>query len=346
MTAIKTALLSFGMSGKVFHAPFLHLHKGFELVGAWERSTKTIQNQYPATKSYTSLETLLQDDIELVVVNTPIETHFEYAKKALLANKHVLVEKAFTRTVAEATELLQLAKERNLKLAVYHNRRWDSDFKTVQKILAEGKLGKIIEAEFHFDRYNPLLSPKKHKETPSLGAGILKDLGSHLIDQSICLFGMPEAVFANIRTTRNQSLIDDWFDLQLFYPDFTTRLKASFFVKEPHLAYTIHGMNGSFLKARGDVQEEQLKLGKNNALASWGTEKKMHQGILHLANAQGDTRIKIKSLQGNYMDFYENLYQSIRHNKTEPVTAQDGLNVMLVIEAALKSHQEKKTIAL
>jgi scyllo-inositol 2-dehydrogenase (NADP+) len=346
MGPIKTALLSFGMSGKVFHAPFLNLHKGFELVGAWERSTKTIQNQYPATKSYDSLEAVLQDNIELVVVNTPIETHFEYAKKALLANKHVLVEKAFTRTVAEATELLQLAKERNLKLAVYHNRRWDSDFKTVQKILAEGKLGKIIEAEFHFDRYNPLLSPKKHKETPSLGAGILKDLGSHLIDQSLCLFGMPQAVFAHIKTTRNQSLIDDWFDLQLFYPDFTTRLKASFFVKEPHLAYTIHGANGSFLKARGDVQEDHLKLGKNNALASWGTEKKMHQGILHLANAQGDTRIKIKSLQGNYMDFYENLYQSIRHNKTEPVTAQDGLNVMLVIEAALKSHQEKKIIAL
>jgi scyllo-inositol 2-dehydrogenase (NADP+) len=346
MAPIKTALLSFGMSGKVFHAPFLRLHKGFELVGAWERSTKNIQNQYPATKSYASFEDLLQDDIELVVVNTPIETHFEYAKKALLANKHVLVEKAFTRTAAEATELLQLAKERNLKLAVYHNRRWDSDFKTVQKILTEGKLGKIIEAEFHFDRYNPLLSPKKHKETPSLGAGILKDLGSHLIDQSVCLFGMPQAVFANIKTTRNQSLIDDWFDLQLFYSDFTTRLKASFFVKEPHPAYTIHGTNGSFLKARGDVQEDQLKLGKNNALTTWGTEKKAHQGILHLANKEGDVRIKIKSLQGNYMDFYESLYQSIRHYKTGPVTAQDGLNVMLVIEAALKSHEEKKTIAL
>jgi len=160
MQKIKTALLSYGMSGKVFHAPFLNLHPGFELLGSWERSKKLIQLDYPDVKSYTSLESVLESDAELIVVNTPVGTHFEYAKKVLLAGKHALVEKAFTTTLAEARELTALAKAKGLKLAVFQNRRWDSDFKTVQKIVQDKVLGDIVEAEFHFDRFNPILSPK------------------------------------------------------------------------------------------------------------------------------------------------------------------------------------------
>lgn len=347
MQKIKTALLSYGMSGKVFHAPFLQLHPGFELVGSWERSKQLIQNDYPDVKSFDSLESILNDDsIELVVVNTPVATHFEYAKKVLNAGKHALVEKAFTTTVEEAHELAELAKAKGLKLCVFQNRRWDSDFKTVQKIINEGILGELVEAEFHFDRYNPLLSPKTHKETANDGAGILKDLGPHLIDQALCLFGLPNAVFGDIRITRENSLVDDWIDLTLFYDNFRMRLKAGFFVREAHPAFTVHGKKGSFLKPRGDVQEDDLKLGKKPNLLDWGTEPETLQGLLHTEKEGTVIRIKIPTLQGNYYDLFDSLYDAITKDTKEPVTAQDGLNVMKVIGAAIESNAKKKVVNL
>lgn len=347
MQKIKIALLSYGMSGKVFHAPFLEFHPGFKLVGSWERSTKKLQLDYPNGISYPGLESILEDDaINLVIVNTPVGTHFEYAKKVLQAGKHAVVEKAFTTTVAEAQELATLAKERGLKLSVFQNRRWDSDLKTVKKIISDKVLGEIVEAEFHFDRYNPLLSPKQHKETANSGAGILKDLGPHLIDQALFLFGLPESVFADIRITREFSVVDDWIDIVLYYPTFRVRLKASFFVREAVPAYVIHGKKGSFLKPRGDVQEDDLKLGKKPNIENWGTESKTNEGILHTENDGVVFNGKVATLQGNYYDFFDGVYQSIVHNKEEPVNAEDGVNVMQIIEAAIQSNQQKKVINL
>jgi predicted dehydrogenase len=346
MQQIKTALLSFGMSGKVFHAPFLKLHPGFELLGSWERSKKAIQEDYPCVTSYPSLESVLESDAELIVVNTPVGTHFDYAKQVLLAGKHALVEKAFTTTVAEAKELTDLAKAKGLKLAVFQNRRWDSDFKTVQKILADNTLGEIVEAEFHFDRYNPILSPKVHKETANPGAGILKDLGPHLIDQALCLFGMPKGVFADIRITREHSIIDDYIDILLYYPNKRVRLKAGFFVRETNPSFVIHGKKGSFLKARGDVQEDELKLGKKPNLTTWGTEPKDKEGLLHTEINGAIIREKVPTLQGNYYDYFDGLYRSIVENQPEPVTAQEGANVMQIIEAAIESNTEKKVIII
>lgn len=347
MQKIKTALLSYGMSGKVFHAPFLEYHPGFELAGSWERSNKKIQFDYPNVTSYPSLEAILEDDtIELVIVNTPVDTHFDYAKKVLLAGKNAVVEKAFTTTVAQAQELADLAKERGLKLSVFQNRRWDSDFKTVKKILSDNVLGEIVEAEFHFDRYNPNLSPKLHKESGNPGAGILKDLGPHLIDQALFLFGMPDAVFADIRMTRDFTLVDDYFDILLYYNSFRVRLKASFFVREAIPSYVIHGKKGSFLKPRGDVQEDDLKAGQQPNLNDWGTEADGNQGILH---TEIDDRIifeRVPTLHGNYYDFFDGLYKSIVNNTIEPVTAQDGVNVMRIIEAAIQSDMENKVINL
>ena len=346
MRKIKTALLSYGMSGKVFHAPFLELHSGFELVGAWERSAKLIQIDYPNVKSYPTFEALLEDDVELIIVNTPTATHYEFAKKALLAGKHIIVEKAFTTTVAEAEELKQLAESKNLKLSVFQNRRWDSDFKTVKNIISEGILGDIVEAEFHFDRYNPVLSPKTHKETVNSGSGILKDLGPHLIDQALHLFGMPNSVFADIRITRNHSLVDDYIDILLFYTDFRVRLKAGFFVREAFPAYVIHGKKGSFLKQRGDLQEDTLKLGEKPNLTTWKSENEGNEGVLHTETNGTVVYKKVPTLLGNYNDYFEGVYQSISANSVEPVTAQDGINVMRIIEAAFESNSLKKTIFL
>ena len=281
MNVINTALCSFGMSGKVFHAPFIHLHEGFNLYGVWERTNKSADAVYPGIKSFDNLEEMLRDDlIDLVVVNTPNYTHFEFAKKALLANKHVLVEKSFTVTVSEAEELIQLAKTQNRKLSVYQNRRYDSDFKTVRKIVEDGQLGKIVEAEFHFDRYNLNLSPKKHKETINPGSGLLHDLGPHLIDQALVLFGMPLSLFGFLRIQRPLSLVNDYFDLQLFYPAFTVRLKASLIVKEQPAAYSLHGTLGSFVKLRADIQEDELKKGSLPLSESWGIEPVTAQGFM------------------------------------------------------------------
>lgn len=346
MQKIRTALLSYGMSGKVFHAPFLDAHPGFELTGAWERSHRNIQHDYPSTSSYHSFKELLADDVDLVVVNTPVATHFEYAQKALLAGKHVLVEKAFTANAEEAETLASLAHSRKRKLAVFQNRRWDSDFLTVKDVLDQKLLGDIIEAEFHFDRYNPTLSPKLHKESVNPGSGILKDLGPHLIDQALVLFGMPQAVHADLRKTRKGSKVDDYMDLLLYYKNKRVRLKAGFFVREAIPAFVLHGTEGSFLKPRGDVQEEDLKIGKKPGSRNWGVESRSKEGLLHTEAGGKLIRENIPTLKGNYNDFFNQLCESIVHDRPEPVTAADGVRVMKVIDAAVESNRQHLIIKI
>ena len=347
MNPIRTAILSFGMSGKVFHAPFIHLHEGFELYGMWERTKSASSVIYPGIKIFRSLEELLADEtIELVIVNTPTATHFEYAKKTLEAGKHAVVEKAFTTTVEEAIELKELADKKGLKIAVFQNRRWDSDFKTVRKVIEERWLGEIMEAEIHFDRFKDELSPKAHKETPAPGAGILNDLSPHLIDQALTLFGKPDAVFADIRITRPGSQVDDYFEILLYYPVMRVRLKAGYQVREAFPSYVIHGRNGSFLKSRGDLQEVKLLAGEKPNLTDWCAEPESEQGLLHTEKDGKVIREKIPTLKGNYADYYEGIFQSIRNNQPIQVSATDGIHVMQIIDAAFKSSKERKVIDL
>lgn len=344
MKTIKTALLSYGMSGKVFHAPFLIGNNGFKLIGAWERSKQLINADYPNVKSYNSLDALLQDDIDLVVVNTPVETHFNYAKEALLNGKHVLVEKAFTTSANQAEQLIEIATSRNLILSVFQNRRWDSDFKSVKKILDEKLLGEIVDAEIHFDRYRPALSTKTHKETDNLGAGILHDLGSHIIDQALQLFGFPISLFAAIRITRENSVVNDWFDITLFYKNKIVRLKASYFVREALPAYIINGMLGSFVKNRADNQEDQLKLGGNPQSSDWGTELESDFGVLNTEIDGKQVRKTVASLAGNYTEFFTDLHKSINLKTEPPVTAIEGWEVMRIIDAVIESNKMDKKI--
>jgi len=346
MQQIKTALLSYGMSGKVFHAPFLTLHPGFELLGAWERSKNLIQEDYPNVKSYKSLEEVLADDVDLIVVNTPVDTHYEYAKKVLEAGKHALIEKAFTTTAAEAQELRDLAKAKNLKLTVYQNRRWDSDLKTVKSVLDQHLLGEIVEAEIRFDRYNPNLSPKAWKEGTNAGAGVLKDLGPHIIDQALYLFGYPDAVWADIRTLRENSQVDDNIDILLYYPDKRVRLHAGFFNREMLPAYILQGRKGSFFKMRGDVQEDTLKTGAKPNTTDWGTEAAGMEGTLHTEINGEVVRKNIPTLKGNYYDLFDGIYKSITQDTVEPVTAEDGVNTMKIIDAAIASSAKKQVIQL
>ncbi len=347
MQKIGTAILSYGMSGKVFQAPFLSVHKGFSLLGSWERSKQQIEQDYPGTKSYPTLESVLSDDrVDLVVVNTPTNTHYQYAKEALQAGKHVIVEKAFTTTVTEAEELNALAEQKRVKLSVFQNRRWDSDFKTVQQVVHSGALGDVVEATISFDRYNPGLSAKGHKENPGPGAGIVYDLLPHLADQALALFGMPRSVFADFMINRDTSQVEDYFEVLLFYTSFRARLMAGYFKRESAPSYQLHGKNGSFLKSRGDVQEASLLTGIKPDAVGYGIEPEVEQGLLHTEKNGTLIQERIPTLPGNYLEYFDAVYKAIANDEPMPVSADDGINVMKIIEAAYKSHDNKKVIDL
>ena len=344
---INTALLSFGMSGWVFHAPFIQLHPQFKLYAVWERSKNIAQEKYPGVKTYKTLKEILKDEaVELVVVNTPNYTHYEYAKKALQAGKHVIVEKPFTVKVEEGEQLIRLAHDQNKILSVYQNRRYDSDYKTIKNIIEQKLLGDIVEAEFHFDRYNEELSPKVHKETPGEGTGALYDLGSHLIDQALQLFGKPEKVFADIRIVRPISKVDDYFDLLLYYTNLRVRIKSSYQVREPLPGYILHGSKGSFIKPKTNIQEVKLQAGEKPGSDNWGVEPDTEKGLLHTEKNGNVIREFITSEIGNYAEYYDGIYNAIRNNKPVPVTSEDGLVVIKVIVAAIESSAYQKVIKM
>ncbi len=337
---IQVALASFGMSGKVFHAPFLHIHPNFNLYACVERSQKNIQQYYPATKSFSDFEIMLTDEnLQLVIINTPNTTHFDLATKALLAGKHIVVEKPFTVTTEEADQLMALAAKQQLEIFVFHNRRYDSDFITVKQIIQQGLLGSIVECEIHFDRFSQNVSNKLHKEIPVKGTGVLYDLGSHIIDQALQLFGMPKAVLADIFAMRSVSKVDDYFELLLYYPNKRVRLKASYLVKEQPFGYMIHGTEGSFIKPKTNVQENDLTSGLLPQLINnnWGKEDEKDWGILNIQIDGKERREKFPSLQGNYMQFYTEVYNCLVHKHPSPVSAIEGKMVIQLIEAAYKS---------
>jgi predicted dehydrogenase len=335
------------MSGWVFHAPFISTHPGFRFYAVWERSKNLAREKYPDVKVYRTLEELLADElVELVVVNTPNGTHYDFAKQALLAGKHVICEKPFTVTVAQAEELIQITARQNKQLSVYQNRRFDSDYRTIKSVLDQKLLGNIVEAEFHFDRYKEELSPKQHKEIPIPGTGCLYDLGSHLIDQALQLFGMPQALFADIAAMRPVSKVDDYFELLLYYPAHRVRIKSSYQVREALPGYVIHGSKGSFIKPKTDMQEAQLQAGMLPTENGYGTEPEAERGLLHTETEGKISREYISSFKGNYTDYYEGIYQAIRNRQPLPVTAEDGMKVIKIIEAAFQSSKERRVIDL
>ena len=344
---IKTALVSFGMSGRVFHAPFIDLNPNFILAGAWERSSKNIQAIYPGVTSYASYEEILNDpSIHLVVVNSPNDTHFAYTKQALLAGKHVVVEKSFTVTVEEAEELAALATQQQKILTVYQNRRFDADFLTIQKLIAENKIGNLLDVQISYERYRTTLSPQVHKEQPTPGAGVLLDLGPHLVDQAIQLSGMPTSIFADVRITRSVSLVDDYFTLILYYPTHRILLTSGMVFMQQGPGYKIYGTKGCFIKNRSDVQEDLLLAGHNPGGKNWGQEDPKNYGTLTTDTDGVITSAIIESERGDYGKYYEAVAAAILENKQVPVTPQEGINIMKVLVAAKKSNETKQVIPL
>lgn len=351
MQLVKVGLCAFGMSGKVFHAPFLKEHPGFFISAIVERNKEESKEKYPEAEIYRSVEEMLENaDIELVVVNTPVQTHFEYAKMALEAGKNVVVEKPFTVNVAEAEELAKLAEEKKLFISVYQNRRFDRDYLQVQKIINEGKLGNIKEVEIRFDRFRTEPSGKAHKENPeAVGSGSLHDLGSHLVDQAVQYFGFPEKLFADVFSMKGKEFANDYFEIILFYPnDLRVRLKSSVFTKEAHFAYAVHGEKGSFLQERTDNQENELVAG---AVPEYGEEwtKPLTEtdGILNYLNENKETeRILTSSEPGNYMNYYQQIYEFIVFGYALPSPAEEIIKNMKIIDAAVESSKQEKVIYL
>lgn len=351
MQLVKAGLCAFGMSGKVFHAPFLKEHPGFFISAVVERSKEESKEKYPEATIYRSVDEMLQNaDIELVIVNTPVQTHYEYAKKALEAGKNIIVEKPFTVNVAEAEELVKLAEEKGLFLSVYQNRRFDRDFLQVQKILTEGKLGNIKEAEIRFDRFRTTPSGKQHKENlDQTGSGSLHDLGAHLVDQAVQYFGYPEKLFADVFSMKGQEFANDYFEILLFYKnDLRIRLKSSVFSKEAHYAYTIHGDGGSFLQERTDNQEGELVAGAIPVYGKdWMEPLKEADGILNYLNENSETvRTLTSSEAGNYMNYYQQIYEHIVFGYPLPSPGKEVIQNMKIIDASLKSTKEQSIVKL
>ncbi|WET47321.1 Gfo/Idh/MocA family oxidoreductase [Chryseobacterium indologenes] len=351
MQLVKAGLCAFGMSGKVFHAPFLKQHPGFFISAVVERSKNESEEKYPESTVYRSVEDMLQNaEVELVIINTPVQTHYEYAKKALEAGKNIIVEKPFTVNVEEAEELVKLAEEKGLFLSVYQNRRFDRDFQQVQKILNEGKLGNIKEAEIRFDRFRTTPSGKQHKENPDqVGSGSLHDLGAHLVDQAVQYFGYPEKLFADVFSMKGASFANDYFEILLFYKnDLRVRLKSSVFTKEDHYAYKMHGDRGSFLQERTDNQEAELVAGAIPVYGKeWMQPLKETDGILNYLNESSETqRILTSSEAGNYMDYYQQIYEHIVFGYPLPSPGKEVIENMKIIDASLVSAKEEKMILL
>lgn len=351
MQLVKAGLCAFGMSGKVFHAPFLKEHPGFFISAIVERSKEESKEKYPEATIYRSVEDMLQNtDIELVIINTPVQTHYEYAKKALEAGKNIIVEKPFTVNVEEAEELVKLADEKSLFLSVYQNRRFDRDFLQVQKVLSEGKLGNIKEVEIRFDRFRTTPSGKQHKENPDqIGSGSLHDLGAHLVDQAVQYFGYPEKLFADVFSMKGPEFANDYFEILLFCKnDLRVRLKSSVFTKEDHYAYKIHGDRGSFLQERTDNQETELVAGAIPVYGKeWMQPLKEADGVLNYLNGNSETERRVTSSEaGNYMDYYQQIYEHIVFGYPLPSPGKEVIQNMKIIDASLKSAKEEKVIIL
>lgn len=332
---IKTGILSFGMSGKVFHAPFLNVHPDFELTAVGERSEKKAMHFYPDIRSYDSVDALLTDpEIELVVVTTPTPTHFDFALKALKAGKHVLQEKAFAITSNEARLLFREAEARGLQLFPYQNRRFDSDFTSVQEVIKSGQLGKLVEVHVRFDRLRPLIGPKIFKETPVPGSGLMYDLGPHLLDQVLSLFGNPLRWTKTLGYNREKTQVDDFFHFHLEYPEgLQVFVTANMLVIDSQPAYVLHGSKGSYVKHRSDVQENQLVAGMRPDNPLYGLEEAGSEGMLSTVSPDGQViRQQIELKQTSYMRIFDAVYRSIRFSEAYLITQEQVVQQLKMLE--------------
>ena len=343
---LNVGIIGFGLSGQVFHAPFIDANPHFKLHTIVTQGLLAGE-KYPLAHITSSIDELLANpEIDLVTICSPNALHFPHAVSALKAGKHIIVEKPFTVTSEEAIKLIEIAGKSGKYIFPFHNRRWDSDFLTLKQILNKGYLGRVLDFESRFDRFTPEISRAAWRYQQEAGGGTLFDLGIHLIDQAVSLFGTPQGVFCRLFNQRKGSVTDDSFDLKLIYPDLNVTLKASVFVKEPGPRFQVHGTTGSFVKYGLDTQEAMLRKGKIPGTKGFGIEPTKQTGILNTESFGHVSRGRYESLPGNYMAFFENVYSAIVHGVEIVIKQEEALLNIRIIEAARKSDREQKVIAL
>jgi predicted dehydrogenase len=369
---IGVAVIGFGLAGQVFHAPFVSAVPGLKLEAIVQRKGDEAGKAYPSARIVRSVEEALKDAaVQLVVVGTPNETHFALAKQALLAGKHVVIDKPFATTSAEAKELKELAEKQGVVLAPFHNRRWDGDFLTVRRLLAEDAVGRLVTYESHFDRFRPLPRENTWKEGANAANGLLMDLGPHLVDQALALFGVPAGITASVRKDRDKTDIEDAFDITLEYPGFLgqgfsgkgfsgqgsaghglrAHCRSSMLACDAAPRFLLHGTKGSFKKYGLDPQEGALVGGAKvprMGEGEWLAEPESQWGTLTVAPVLADpgtlTRTKVKTELGDYRGYYANVRDAINGVAKLAVTSEDGYRTVRLLEMARESSVERRTL--
>lgn len=344
---VNVALIGYGYAGKTFHAPLIKGIPDFELKVVVSSDAKKVQTDLPDVSVCASHDQVFSDEnLDLVVIATPNDTHFDLAKRALQTGKHVVVDKPFTTTCEEAEELIELARARELLLSVFHNRRWDADFLTLRKLLAEGVLGDVMHFESHFDRYRPEVR-QRWREQAGVGSGIWFDLGSHLLDQTLQLFGEPESIQADLEQQRDGAQTVDFFHVILRYGKMRAILHASALVAAESPRFTVHGKLGSYVKFGLDTQEEALK--RNDDVKGDDFGKDPRAGTLTVSTAPpGDApchEVTRETERGNYLAYYSGIRDAITKGASNPVPAEDALNVMRLLALGCKSSEAKRLMS-
>jgi predicted dehydrogenase len=348
---IDTVVLGYGLAGRIFHAPFVSAVPGLRLAGILQRTGDEAAREWPGTCIYRSMKDVLSDaTVRLIVVATPNATHFSLARQALESGKHVVVDKPFAATSAEARELVDLAAAKGLVLVPFHNRRWDGDFLTVQKLLEEGSLGRVVSCSLVWDRFRPLPRAGSWKEAAGEANGLLMDLGPHLVDQALALFGAPQRLTASVRKERESTEIEDAFDLTLHYARLTVYCRSSMVAADPSPRFLLHGTEGSFRKDGVDPQEPMLVGGAKVPLLGsgddWMREPESAWGTLTRASGPAPLiRAALPTERGDYRRFYAGVRDAIWDGAASSLPrAEDGYRVIRILEMARQSSRQGMTI--
>lgn len=338
MTTMTVGLVGYGFSGSTFHAPVIAAAAGVRLAAIVTGKPEQASTRWPQVRTYRRLDEMLADDeIDAVVLTSPNTAHHPQARMALEAGKHVVVEKPFTVTSREATDLIDLAERRGRIVSAFHNRRWDNDFLTVRRVVDCGLLGRIHGYEARFDRFRPEVRDRwREQDLP--GSGILYDLGPHLIDQALVLFGRPETVWAEMGIQRPGGQATDWFHLILGYPGLRVSLGAGMLVRAVGPRFVLHGDRGSFVKHGLDPQEDALKAGGLPSDPGWGTDPPNLYGTLTTDVAGLALASPVATEPGCYQAYYETLAAAVRDGTPPPVTAADARDTIRIIELAQASR--------
>ncbi|WP_202304303.1 oxidoreductase [Dryocola clanedunensis] len=341
---IRVGLIGYGYASKTFHAPLIVGTPGMELAAVSSSDATKVHADWPNMDVVSDPHHLLTNpDIDLIVVPTPNDTHFPLAKAALEAGKHVVVDKPFTVTLSQARELDALAKSRGLLLSVFHNRRWDSDFLTLKTLLADGTLGEVAYFESHFDRFRPQVR-QRWREQAGVGSGIWYDLGPHLIDQALNLFGLPVSLTVDLAQLRPGAQATDYFHAVLAYPQRRVVLHGSLLAAAESARYIVHGTRGSYIKYGLDPQEDRLKAGERLPQEDWGYD--MRDGVLTLAQGEVMAEQTLLTVPGNYPAYYAAIRDALTGHGENPVPAAQAIQVMELIELGMESSKQRATLNL